>query len=305
MTCESVKDLLWLADCGELSLDEEELLEQHLEGCRACAAERQRVRRLDALLESQRMEVPAQLLARCRRDLAAKVRAESMPSGLERVSAWWRAAWSSAWWKPAAAMSLLALGFLGGRALRPPEAPLTVASRPETARQQLTEPAASPEAAAAEATEDTSYVQSRPRAARDVVSDQRLRGVLLAAVSSQDPALRLDSIELLRQHCDDETVRRALLDALRNDRSSGVRLKALEALRPYARDPETRSTLARVLLTDNNATVRTQAIDLLTQSRGADVAAALQELLRHEENGYIRERSLNALHAMKASAETF
>ena len=312
MTCESVRDLLWLVEGGELTLEEEERLEQHLEQCRGCTAERQRLRRMDALLESRRREVSAQLLARCRRDLAAKLRAEPGREGARWGGAWWRPAWASVrgsnWLRPAAALALVWVGFLGGRLLNPPGAPLMSASRPASTREAAVTPNqinASVEAAPADTTETGATDDPRPRSLRGETGDQRLREVLLAAVSSQDPALRLDSIELLRRHCDDEAVRHALLNALQNDRSSGVRLKALEALRPYARDPETRATLARVLLSDNNAAVRTQAIDLLTQSRSADVAAALQELLSHEENGYIRERSLSALHAMKASVGTF
>jgi hypothetical protein len=151
----------------------------------------------------------------------------------------------------------------------------------------------------------STYEETRQKEVPGDVNSAGVRGLLLAAVNDQDPALRIDSIDLLRSRCNDEIVRQALLRALRTDKYSGVRLKALDALRPYSRDPETRSTLAEVLLNDPNPAIRTQAIDLLVQSRGADVAGTLQEVLRHEDNSYIRERSMNALRAMKASAGTF
>jgi HEAT repeat protein len=136
-------------------------------------------------------------------------------------------------------------------------------------------------------------------------NDARIRELLLAAVNDQDPALRVDSIDLLQHRCGDETVRKTLLGALRSDPNSGVRLRALEALRPYARNSETRAVLASVVLNDTSPAIRTQAIDLLVQSNGSDVASTLQEVLRREENPYIRERSVHALRAMKATTETF
>ena len=63
--------------------------------------------------------------------------------------------------------------------------------------------------------------------------------------------------------------------------------------------------LATVLLNDDNPGVRTQAIDLLVQSKEPDVAGVLQELVRREDNNYVRSRSQRALNEMKASVGTF
>lgn len=303
MNCESAKDLLVLMNYGELSFDEEEALLLHLEACRSCAAERRRIEKLDALLELQRPPAPpADLLSRCRRDLATRVAEEAPRADLFHMARWWRSLTAMAWLKPAAAIALLAVGFVGGREIRSggasPVALMPLRETPAVGQVQLADNEPNGKAG-------STYEEARQRAVLGDSNDAGVRGLLLAAVSDQDPALRIDSIDLLRSRCNDETVRKALLRALRTDRYSGVRLKALDALRPYARDPETRSTLAEVLLNDPNPAIRTQAIDLLVQSRGADVASTLQEVLRHEENSYIRERSVNALRAMKASAGTF
>ena len=47
------------------------------------------------------------------------------------------------------------------------------------------------------------------------------------------------------------------------------------------------------------------AIDLLVQTDEVDVVETLQELLRREDNNYLRLRSQKALQAMNASVETF
>jgi hypothetical protein len=228
VNCETAKDLLLLADCGELSFEQEEQLEQHVGQCHACAAERQRLLRLGALLESQRMEMSPALLARCRRDFSARWRAETMPAGWTRFSAWWRRPALLAWMRPAAALGLVALGFFGGRTLMPTREPAIVEKDPaSTGRPALAQVPLStgtPAVAAAESHDD-----ARSKAYAIDSGDARLRSLLLAAVKAEDPALRIDSIDVLRRHCDDENVRRALLEALQNDKSSGVRLRALEA----------------------------------------------------------------------------
>jgi len=302
VNCETAKDLLVLMNHGELGFDEEEALMAHLDSCRACAAERRRLEKLDALLASQSAPAPASLLSRCRTDLAAKVETERKRTPRFALINWWRNVTDVAWLKPAAAVVLLVVGFVGGQAARNGRALMgsiePAKETPAVSKVHLVDNEPNGKVR-------ISYDETRPREVRGDLSDPRVKGVLLAAVNDQDPALRIDSIDLLRGRCDDEAVRTALLRALRTDKYSGVRLKALDALRPYARDPETRSALAEVLLNDPSPAIRTQAIDLLIQSHGADVASTLQEVLRHEENSYIREQSVNALRAMKASAGTF
>jgi len=302
VNCDTAKGLLVLLNCGELGFEDEEAVEMHLESCPACEAERQRLEHLDALLECQSASVSPELLARCRRDLSERLGQEApRPTGFS-PAAWMRGLSSMPWLKPAAALALLAVGFMGGKSIRPGAPQLTAAqpaiAQPATDNAQELNPVSPAEV-------PISYQPNRQAAIPTEPNDARVRNLLLAAVNDQDPALRVDSIDLLQARCGDETVRRALLGALKTDRNSGVRLKALEALRPYARNTETRVVLAGVVLNDSSPTIRAQAIDLLVQSRGADVASTLQEVLRREENPYIRERSVNALHAMKASAGTF
>jgi anti-sigma factor RsiW len=302
VNCDTARDLLVLLNCDELSFEDEEAVESHFESCPPCAAERRNLEHLDALLERQPATVSSELLARCRRNLSERLTLEAPRRIGFSLAAWWRGLSSAPWLKPAAALVLVAVGFMGGKLLRPGSPQLAATqpavAQPATGNLSGLDPASTEEV-------PVSYQPIRQTAIPMKPNDDRVRNLLLAAVSDQDPALRVDSIDLLQQRCGDETVRRALLGALKADKNSGVRLKALDALRPYARNSDTRIVLAAVVLNDNSPTIRAQAIDLLVQSRGADVASTLQEVLRREENPYIRERSVNALRAMKASAGTF
>jgi hypothetical protein len=117
--------------------------------------------------------------------------------------------------------------------------------------------------------------------------------------------LCVDSIELLTGQSKAADVRTTLLSALRADPNPGVRLKALDALKPYAGNPEVRGVLSHVLLNDDNPGIRTQAVDLLVQHREQDMVGVFQELMRREDNDYIRLRTQRALREMNASVETF
>ena len=65
----------------------------------------------------------------------------------------------------------------------------------------------------------------------------------------------------------------------------------------------------RVLNADDNPGIRTQAIDLLTEGApralDAQMVGMLQQLMRREENVYIRQRCEKALRMANASAEIF
>lgn len=306
MTCQEAKDYLVLAEYSELSFEEEEALEVHVAGCSECQAERVRLRKFERLLEEGAVEAPAGLLARSRRELAAALESERK---LEKKP--WHDFWRRwvvhppMWLRPVGALTMLAAGFFGARLIpatgpMAPVAQLVSGESPAVAtRVRLVNPDANGQIRLL-------LEETRQRELSGRLDDEQIRRLLLAAAADPaDAGLRVESIDLLKSHTSDDEVRRALQDALRSDPNSGVRLKAIEGLRPYARDPETRRVLAAVLLHDDNPGVRTQAIDLLVQSKEADVAGVLQELVRREENSYVRSRSQKALNDMKASVGTF
>lgn len=305
MNCETARQMMMLAEYGELTFEEENELEQHLDGCAECQVERGKVAGFEAVLASVEEELPAGLLARCRRDLAAKIDEESLPSRRFSPANLWRK-WvvhPPMWLRPVGAMAMLAVGFFAAQVA--PEVPalaaLTGAKAGEAgvARVRLVNQGEQGQVRVL-------YDEVRQKEMTGSLQDEQIRRLLLAAASDpSDPGLRVESVDLLKNHCERDEVRKLLLHALVTDPNSGVRLKALEGLKPYARDEETREVLARVVQRDDNPGVRVQAIDLLLQSKEPEIAGLLQELLRREENSYIRSRSQKALRDMKASIDTF
>lgn len=304
MNCETARKQLSLFLYGELSFDEEELLEQHLDACEACRRELEREERIHRLAGELESTPAPGMLAECRSRLAGEIRAAGGRNA--GFAGRWRRWLASVRgpervWKPAGALALVALGFLAGRLAgpAPPGARLAGLSDPVASRVRFVEPGPAG---------DVQIVveETRQRVLSGNPGDGRIRALLLAAATDgDDPGLRAESLEILRREPSSAEVRAALIYALRKDPSPGVRLKALEGLKSFAADPQTRQALADALLTDDNPGVRTQAIDLLVQHKEQEVVGVLQRLLQTEENDYIRLRSQSALREMNASLETF
>jgi hypothetical protein len=203
--------------------------------------------------------------------------------------------------RPAGAVALIALKFISAR-LIPVSSTGTRSPNPAdvvATRMRYVEPQANGRV-------QIVLEETRQRRIAGALNDERVRNLLMAAAQDPaDPGLRVDSVELLTRQAQAAEVRGALLTALRGDPNPGVRLKALDALKPHAGDAEVRRVLSHVLLNDDNAGIRTQAVDLLVQHREQDMVGVFQELMRREDNDYIRLRTQRVLREMNASVDTF
>lgn len=313
MKCEQTVEQLPLYLYSELTFDEEEAVEQHLDGCANCRQALEREKSLHAMLDDASVEVPAGVLVASRQRLSAALSSQAPAAG------WWsRFAGSlrfETMWKPVGALAMLAIGFYGGRAV-------TTGGARGFAEGNGTNPAAvsrvryvEPDA---QGNVQIVFDETRQRILRGRLDDEPVRRMLLtAAREANDPGLRAETVNILGQRSQQGAeIRQALLAALENDANAGVRLKALEGLKAYAGDLETRRVLVRVLAEDDNPGVRTRVIDMLTReeagggvSRGrqfdAQMVGTLQELVRREPNNYVRQRCEKALRDVNASAEIF
>ena len=301
MNCEEVRKSLPLFFYGELSFEQEEMVETHLDGCDACRTEMARLRSMNAIFDDLEIEPTPSLLrdARLRLDTALQ-QEPSRASVLNRLASYFRL---PAMAKPIGALALVALGFFGARVSPTGSLPgLQSAGMfdPNTARVRFVEPGPGGEV-------QIVVDEMRQRVVSGRLEDARIRGLLLAAVRDpSDPGLRVESVELLKSKSGESDVRDALIYALQHDANDGVRLKALEGLKPFAAQLEVRKALSQALLGDKNPSIRAQSIDLLMKnSQEQQLVGVLQELMRTEENGYIRGRCEKALKTLNASVETY
>lgn len=305
MNCDAVIRQLPLLLYGELTFDEEELVQQHLDGCPACRGELEKSKALHEAFDLAEAEPDAAVLANCRRSfrIAASAMAEN---GGPKRSFW--PDWSTWKWfgNPVSALALVAMGFFGARLVPQGGGALPLVrmgsvadSGPVASRVRFVEPRESGQV-------QIIVEETRQRVLSGDVEDHGIRTLLLrAARESADPGVRVETMDLLKAQPQAEDVKRALLYALQHDANAGVRLKALEALRFSASDGATRRALSEVLLKDDNPGVRTQAIDLLTSKREPELVGILQEIMTREDNNYVRMKCQRALSEMNASVETF
>jgi hypothetical protein len=135
------------------------------------------------------------------------------------------------------------------------------------------------------------YSTLQPQIMNGSTDDPRIRQLLL--LGTRNPAIALDSINLLTRRSEDNAVREVLVYALRYDKNVGVRLKSLEALKSYVKDDQrVRDAVVEALVNDNNAGVRQVAIALLDPVKAdTSVRSVLTVLSKSDPNKFIREES--------------
>ena len=310
MTCDSVSKLIPLYFYGELTPDEEDRLEDHLHECAPCTAALARQRKLAMALDQRQAEVPVVLLEDCRMDLMAAIqggapRAEKASKGpwtlfLEALGATF--AGLNRLQRPVGAVALIALGFFASRFTggNPSASPAPGSSASDevfaTVRSVRPDNAGRVQIA---------FDETRRRTVSGAMEDQNIQKLLLAAAHEENPAVRVESMGLLKGRAGSGEVRDELLNAVVHDANVGVRLEALKGLKALLGDIEVRKTLAQVLKTDDNPAVRMQAVDLLVAQRDDSMVSVLQDVVQKEDNTTIRLKLEKALKDMNASIGTF
>ena len=307
MKCEEARHTLPLFLYGELSFEEEERLELHIDECAGCRIALERERSLFKSLDAAELKPSRDLLENCRGELRSRLahveRAEGSFWNKLRQGFTIHFHFAPGWAQPAGLAAMLVVGFLAAR-MTPGSFPAPwrsagVVAEPVSSRVRYVEPTSSGKV-------QIVIDETRQRVLSGNLEDQSIQRLLLtAAKDPSDAGLRVESVDLLKSRPQSAEVRSALLYALQHDANAGVRLKALDGLRDFADDPQTRRTLTEVLLKDDNPGVRTQVIDLLIQHHSNAMVGVLQELMMKEDNGYIRMRCQKALHEMNASVETY
>ncbi|MBS1857239.1 MAG: HEAT repeat domain-containing protein [Acidobacteria bacterium] len=310
MNCDSISTLIPLYYYGELSPGQEDAVEEHIHACRDCARAMEAQRTLAAALDRRQMEVPPLLLEDCRADLTAalsggarRAAAVAPPPkspwalflaavahslvGMERLR------------QPIGALALLAIGFFGARLTAPrPATPSSAAPDDIFTTVRSVQPDSAGHVQIA-------YDETRRNVVRGRVDDPNIQRLMLAGAHEDNPAVRVESVGVLKDRAGSTEVRDALLNAISGDSNPGVRLKALEGLKPLAGDAEVRKVLSRVLVSDDNPAVRMQVVDLLVAHRDDYMVGLMQGLVQRENNDSVRLKLEKALKDMNASVGTF
>ncbi len=308
MTCMEVRAQFALLLYGELSFDEEDRLETHMDGCANCRAALDGEKALHAAFDGVAIEPPPSLLRECRADLAVRLNWEH--GAPQPHITWWDrftsmlAGGSGMVLRPAGALALVAVGFFAARLtnIGPMGASEAGMARVRDVR------------SGAKGRVQITVDETRQRIVSGRLDEQPIQELLMEAVRDpNDDGLRADSVDLLNSRTNMRTnapaqaaeIRDALVYTLQHDQNIGVRFKALEGLKTFAQQPEVQRALSETLLSDSNPGIRTQAIDLLIQGSGENldrqVIGTLQQLMLREDNAGVRQRCQRVLASFNAS----
>ena len=86
--CTEVREQLAMMLYGELSFDEEEIVETHLDTCAECRVALRRQRELHVAFDRLQVEPPPSLLRECRAALGSQLGAPAQPAAQSREG-WW------------------------------------------------------------------------------------------------------------------------------------------------------------------------------------------------------------------------
>jgi hypothetical protein len=325
LSCADARMLFSLLLYGELSFDEEERVDTHLDTCAECKSALEREKSLHSAFDSVPVEPAPSLLRECRTDLTVALHREREMREQSPLPARANVKEPSGWWdrfvhsltggsilRPVGAVALVALGFFGARFTPLLSQTFPSASQAGIARVSDVE-------TQADGTVRIVVDETRQKTVAGNLDNQQIRTLLLEAV--RDPnnsGLRADSAALLSRRAQSAEIRSALVYLVGHDPNDGVRSNAMEGLKSYAADPDVRVALSQALLSDANPGVRRQAIELLIPSSSISkldsgsvpnldraTIGTLQELMLRENDASLRQRTQRVLEAINASAEIY
>jgi hypothetical protein len=306
LNCEAAREQITLFLYGELSDQGCHALEQHLAICPGCREELQLAQAVSRAMTVRPVEEPSgNLLAQTRLRLDQALDHMPRASWIQRARQSIRTDFRLLRTVPIAAATLLCGGVgLGGFA------GFHTAHQPAQAHVQMLQgPLAIAGVRSVSQAPDSGLVQVQymrlvPEVAVGSPEDPAIRELLVAgARSPMGPTVASDALGLLTSTCggrecgNDDTVRNALLVALRYDPSPQVRQQALHGLASYvAEDMHVRDAMLEAVLEDNDSTVRSEAIGMLAPvSADSSVRQVLGTVAAQDGNARLRAVSREVL----------
>ncbi|MGC2743776.1 MAG: HEAT repeat domain-containing protein [Candidatus Angelobacter sp.] len=309
MNCDWTKENVVLYIYGELADDAKFEYEQHVRHCLGCRRELETALEFkDSMAAAPVKDVSPSFLAANRMQLQ-----EALEHAEQSRNIFSSFVFDATGWfhqiklAPAMTAALLILGFAGGvgttyKMMEAKKAPITAAGPADVAPVEANIAGIESITPTANSNQvQIKYNTLQPQILNGSSDDPRIRQLLvLAARNTRNPAVALDSIDVLTRGSEDDAVREVLIEALRYDKNPGVRLKSLDALKGYVRDDvHVRDAVVEALLHDNNAGVRQEAISLLDAVKAdTSVRSALTVLADRDPNKFIREESKRYLASM-------
>jgi hypothetical protein len=323
MKHQQYKDRLQLMLYDELSTQDRQDLEKHLEECAECRAELEELKRFHSVLaEHTPSFVTDSLLQEARRELRGALRGERLKQSIwEKLAEGVRNLILPQYKTAFGAVATLAVGlFLGYLVFSPRSGERGIQQLPTQAAKETAQPlggntqitnvrfvSSDPTSGEVEFTFDA----VKPVHMKGSVNDPDIQKVLAyALLNEQNPGVRLRSVDVigsenLKSTSSEVEIKRTLIAALKSDDNPGVRKEALEVLQRFPFDDEIKRAFLDVLVHDNNSALRITAINALENARGEklpvdpEVLSVFKQKMLSDENNYIRLRARAVVEEVK------
>lgn len=293
---------------GELTQEESQSLQQHLEACAACRRQFEEVQGLHSALNKKTAFEPSEeLLTGLRLQLRERLRGEVRTPWWQRLSI--SVLPKRVGWQLAGVVASLLLGLFIGRWVWTDQE-TTARSRLEVLEPYESYSPSRPLISNIDLIEydpQTGMVTVRYKSINDVVlrgraEDEPIRQVLARAIRSEiHPGRRLTAVKAFdTAMLVDAEIEAALIYALEKDTVEGVRLCAAKVLKALPLTENIKKAFIRVLLKDPNPAVRMAAVEALSLAQTeVDVLPVLQDAARDDENEFIRLKTAQALRRLE------
>ncbi len=310
LSCDAAHEQITLLLYGELSDEACHRLEQHLAGCADCRDELEVTRALSSAMAILPVREPSpNLIAQTRLKIDEALEQAPHDSWIAHFR---RSLWTDfrlLRTAPLAAATMLfagvGLGFVGIRVATPSPAATSAIGRADPPSASLPSPASgrTPPAWSMSSTAASCRCE-----AVGPVDDPNIRYLLLLGTRAPlNTSVQNAALGLLTNSCvgtvdcgADDSVRNALMVALRYDPHANVREQALSGLAPYlAEDMHVRDAVLEAVLNDGDPQVRAQAIHMLAPvAADSSVQQVLQNVATHDGNPLLRNVSRTMLQQM-------
>jgi hypothetical protein len=313
MNHNELKKFIRLSLYGELTNEEQSVLELHLKNCDECKNELEKQRNLLYLISDKKNEVDDKLLMEARAQLRGAIRNERQRKGyLDNMLQYLNDFTTNPFRAALSGATMLLIGFFvgylfyGSSSIETNIMPDNTDNQFPVFQDDVTISNISfIDSDASDGEVEFTFVAMKPIFLKGRVDDPKIQSILTySMLNEQNPGSRFNSINAMvseRPIKFDKDVKDALITVVMTDENPGVRREALKLMKKLPNDEEVKRALIYVLTNDTSSGLRIEAINALVDAGKKGFTLNKNEIdlfkqkLQTDDNSYIRYRTKTIL----------
>jgi len=313
MNHNEIKKMIRLSLYGELTNEEQSVLELHLKDCDECRNELEQQRNLLSLITTKKNDVDDKLLMEARAQLRGAIRNERQRKGyLDNIIQYLNNFITIPFRTVLSGAALLVVGFFvgylfyGSSTIDPTIITEKTNNEFPVFQDDVTISNISfIDSDPSDGEVEFTFVAMKPVYLKGRVDDPKIQSILTySMLNEQNPGSRFNSINAMVSEKPikfDKDVKDALITVVMTDENPGVRREALKLMKKLPYDEDVKRAFIYVLTTDTSSGLRIEAINALVDAGKKGIALDKNEIdlfkqkLQTDDNSYIRYRTKTIL----------